>query len=241
MELLICLAILWFLWLFSSKSWRRLIQTLAMVIITILVVTSPAFLSLLTWGLTAKLPLDSGERVDAIVILGRGSSLRPDRTAAALQLWQAKRASHIFVSGMMDAIPIVEDLQGDGIPISALAGEECSQSTEENALFSAALLHSQGVQDILLVTDSLHMQRSLLVFGSFGFKATPYPIAINSETLPKTQWLSALVREYLGIVIYTLTGKFQKRSAGVLNTPSPEVLQKISRWNCKIPRTDLPP
>lgn len=239
METLICLAILWLLWLASSKSWRRrFIQPAATLIIAVFVVTSPSFTAFLTWGLTAKIPPDSGERADAIVVLGRGPDLRADRIAEAWQLWRAKRASQIFVSGMMDAIPIVEYLQEYGVSVKHLGGEECSQSTEENALFSSALLRPQGIKDILLVTDSLHMRRSLLVFRSFGFNAIPHPITVSSQTSIGMQPLSMVIREYVGILVYGLMGKFQKRSPEELDHPSPEVMRKISELNCRIPRSN---
>ncbi|MGF1497972.1 MAG: YdcF family protein [Elainellaceae cyanobacterium] len=239
MEALICLAILWVLWLISSKSWRRrLIQPLAAVVIGILVITSPIFVSLLTWGLTAKLPPTSSDRADAIVVLGRGPNSRPERAAAAWQLWQDERAPRIFISGMMDAEPMVQSLEENGVPISALSGEECSQSTEENAMFASAVLRPQGIEDILLVTDSPHMWRSLLVFRSAGFNVIPHAVALGSPTVPKRQQLEILGREYSGMISYALTGKFRERSPEELYGPSSLVVRKISHWGCQIPRQD---
>ncbi|NET38393.1 MAG: YdcF family protein [Cyanothece sp. SIO1E1] len=233
MAALICLATLWIVWLLSSKSLRRrLIHPLAVVIIVIIVFTSPVFVSLLTWGLTATLPPDSGNRVDTIVVLGRGENLRSDRLAATWQLWQAERAANIFFSGMMDARPMVRYLKDNGVPTSSLAGEECSQTTEENAMFTSAILRPQGVKDILLVTDPPHMWRSFLVFRSVGFNVIPHIVTSSSQTPTKTK----LAREYLGMIAYAVTGKFQARSPAELDSPSPEVLRKISEWNCKEPR-----
>lgn len=237
MEVLICLAIVWMLWLISSKRWRqRLIQPLAISLIGFIIITSPVFIGLLTWGLTAAVPSDLGDRADTIVVLGRGPNTRTERLIVAWQLWQAQRASSIFASGMMDAQPMVNYLQDNGVPTSSLAGEECSQTTAENAIFTSALLHPQRVKSILLVTDPLHMWRSLLVFRSVGFSVIPYTITPMPQKLSAAQQLINIIREYFGMINYALSGKFRDRSTEKLNAPSPAVMQKIVEWNCSIPR-----
>lgn len=238
MEVLICLAIVWLLWIVSPKRWRqRLIQPLAMSLIGFVFITSPVFINLLTWGLTAALPTDLGDRTDTIVVLGRGPSSRAERLIVAWQLWQAQRASSIFASGMMDAQPMVNYLQDNGVPTSSLAGEECSQTTAENAIFASAILYPQGVKSILLVTDPLHMWRSFLVFRSVGFTVVPSATTLKSQQLPATQQLINIIREYLGMINYALTGKFRERSTEELHDPLSEVMRKIADWNCTVPRT----
>jgi uncharacterized SAM-binding protein YcdF (DUF218 family) len=237
MTALICLAILWILWLISSRRWRRrLIQPLIWGAIAFFLITSPAFVNLLTWGLTAPLPPDLGDRVDTIVVLGRGENFRAERIALAWQLWQSKRADKIFASGMMDAITMVEYWQNMGVPTTSLAGEECSQTTEENAAFTSAILRDRKVKNILLVTDPPHMWRSLLVFRSFGFNVVPHATPLDSQQLTTKQQLVRVVREYLGAIDYALSDKFRQRSPQELDNPSPEILQKITEWNCKVPR-----
>jgi uncharacterized SAM-binding protein YcdF (DUF218 family) len=213
-----------------------LIQPLIAVAIAFFLITSPVFVNLLTWGLTAPLPPDLGDRVDAIVVLGRGPDLRAARTGVAWQLWQSKRADKIFASGMMDAIPMVEYWQDKGVPATSLAGEECSQTTEENAIFTSAILHSQRVKSILLVTDPPHMWRSLLVFRSFGFNVVPHATRLDFQRFTTKDRLVLVVREYLGAIDYALNDKFRQRSPQELDNPSPEILRKITEWNCKVPR-----
>lgn len=209
---------------------------MAAVFIAIVVFTSPTFTSLLVQGLTAGVPADSGEAVDAIVVLGRGSRQRDNRMAAVWDLWQKKRAPRIFASGMLDAEEMVSDLQSSGVPSSFLSGEECSQSTEENALFSSALLQEYGVKSILLVTDEPHIWRSSLVFQSVGFNVVPHAVPLNSQPLTRLQRLQIAAREYVGVAAHALSGKHRQRSETALAAPPPEVRQKIAQWNCKIPR-----
>lgn len=209
---------------------------MAVVIVATLVLTSSAFISLLTWGLTARLPPDPGNRADTIVVLGRGEPFRRERVAAALDLWQAQRAPRIFTSGMMDADAMIKEFQESKVPITALAGEECSQTTEENAVFSAAVLYPAGVRNILLITDSPHLWRSFLVFQSMGFTVMPHSTSLNFNTQNRLQQLNSLVREYVALIEYALTGKFQPRPPETLKTPPPAVAQRMTEWNCRVPR-----
>jgi uncharacterized SAM-binding protein YcdF (DUF218 family) len=237
MKALICLAILWVLWLISSSRWRRrLIQPLSVLASGFFILTSPAFVSLLTWGMTAQIPPDLGEHVDMIVVLGRGSDLRTQRQTVAWQLWQSKRADKIFASGMMDALAMVQYWQDKGVPITSLAGEECSQTTEENAVFTSAILRHYKVKKILLVTDPSHMWRAFLIFRSMGFNVIPHATSLESQQLTTIQQLIGVIREYLGMIDYALSGKFRQRSSQELDNPSPKTLQKITKWNCKVPR-----
>lgn len=203
-----------------------------MLLVFYLVATSPPMIALATQGLVLALPADSGVAVDAIVVLGRGELLRNHRVEIASQLWQAKRAPKIFASGMTDTPRIIEILQTIGIPRQMLGGESCSQTTEENALFTAAILYPQGVRQILLITDPPHMLRSLLTFRSFGFtvipRTSPLPPNWTSTTKPRF-----IYREYLGLVSYALLGRFQRRPDSELKHPPAAVLEKLATWHCR--------
>ncbi|MEM9213627.1 MAG: YdcF family protein [Cyanobacteria bacterium P01_F01_bin.150] len=228
------MAVLWVLWLVSPKRRRRwLIQPLAVVVISLLLFTSDVFINLLTSGLTATLPTDSGDRVDTIVVLGRGEQARPERMAVAWSLWQEERASNIFLSGMLDAQAMAKVLKEEyGIPPAALAGEECSQTTEENALFTSAVLRDKGTKNILLVTDARHMLRSRSVFQSMGFEVVPHIIPPDLESLGKRERWRRLLREYVGMADYKLTGKLRMRSPEELDNPPQEIKSKLTEWKC---------
>jgi uncharacterized SAM-binding protein YcdF (DUF218 family) len=233
MKTLIGLAVLWIVWLTAPRRWKRQMSLLLIGIAAVLVAVSPLGLELGIWGLTIAVPPDSGEKVDAIVVLGRGDAMRDQRVATVQELWQRNRAPQIFASGMLDARPIVRELQAIGIPKQRLDGEECSQSTEENAQFTQAILHPQGVQTILLVTDAPHMLRSVLTFRSFGFRTIPHPSPLPTHLLLQEE-LRILLREYLGLAQYALTGQFNPHSPKLMQAPLIEVTQKISSWGCRV-------
>ena len=162
--------------------------------------------------LVSLLPADLGQPADAIVILGRGPDLRPERTEVAAQLWHSKRAPVVFASGWGDAHEMGDLLIQSGIAPAAVLGEPCSRTTEENAQFTAALLKPQGVKTILLVTDPPHMLRSWLTFRSFGFAVIPHPNPLPPSLNPHKEAF-LLVREYVGLASYGVLGRFSPRDA----------------------------
>lgn len=60
--------------------------------------------------------------------------------------------------------------------------EEKSNNTAQNAQYSAALLAAQGVTRILLVTDAIHMPRSVAIFRKTGLDVVPAPTAAMSAS-----------------------------------------------------------
>ncbi|XGV95335.1 MAG: YdcF family protein [Leptolyngbya sp. BL-A-14] len=198
-------------WLFRRLRWRRRISGLGATLLALYLLTlSPTMLKIGSRVLVSFLPSDSGVAADAIVVLGRGTEMRPERVAVSAQLWEAARAPLIFASGWGDAQEIAAMLEQRGIPTTAIDGEPCSRTTEENARFTAALLQPKNVRRILLVTDPPHMLRSLLTFRSLGFEVTPHTNPLPQQLNPRAK-AYLVFREYLGIVGYGLRGRFLPR------------------------------
>lgn len=188
--------------------WKpHLVRVGVIVLLIYLTASFPLTFTLAAKGLVALLPSDSGEQVDAIVVLGRGPQFSQSRVDVAAQLWKAQRAPLIFASGIGDAPDMIRRLKAQGIPNQVLAYEGCSRTTEENARFTATELKPQGIKKILLVTDSPHMLRSLLTFRSFGFTVIPHTTPVPPKLAPKRKTL-VVFYEYLALVSYGLQGRF---------------------------------
>ena len=234
MEMFIVLALLGLFWTVSVQGRKRqLITPVGLLLLVYFVAISPPVVALATQGLTCLVSRDSGAASDAIVVLGRGERLRNRRVEIAVQLWQAQRAPRIFASGMGDAPQMINFFKAKGIPQDRLSGESCSQSTEENALFTSTLLQPQGIRRLILVTDPPHMLRSYLTFRSFGFTVIPYISPIPPE------WTSAerahlVLREYLGLVSYAFLGRFQQRPSFEIKHPPTDVLRRLATWHCHL-------
>lgn len=132
-------------------------------------------------------------RADAIVVLGggslrgvmradRGEALASDhsRLAAGARAWLAGRAPLMVLSGggerRSEAERMAVAVARLGVPRSAVLLEERSGNTRANALYTAELTATRGVQRILLVTSSLHMPRAALEFRRAGFEVLPVPV-----------------------------------------------------------------
>jgi uncharacterized SAM-binding protein YcdF (DUF218 family) len=234
MEFLIFFAVLWVLWLVSSrKQKRRFILPIAIIGVSYLFLTSPIGVALANHGLTFALPPDTGEKTEVIVILGRGESLRSNRVEVASELWKAQRAPQIFVSGMLDAEESIVQLQNWEIPKIHLSGERCSQTTEENAQFTAALLHPQRIQKILLLTDAPHLLRSQILFQSFGFKVIAHSIPLPTHWSTNAR-LGTVIREYVGLITYRWQGRLRQRTQDEIDRPNVDVIDRLKAWNCRV-------
>ena len=201
-------------WLTSSKKILLLLLGLTATLLLVFTVAAK--------GLVIFLPTDSGA-AEAIVVLGRGEEFRQQRVNSAAELWQARRAPIIFTSGRGDAATMIELLKEKGIPNRVLDGENCSVTTEENAIITAAILLPQNIQRILLITDEAHMLRSLLSFSAKGFTLiphiTPEPAYMDSTWVGKIQKVLLILREYTALVSYGLRGVYRPQHSPQLNSP----------------------
>lgn len=205
-------------WLLKKERWKKRVITVGIVIVAAyLIGISPIVSSLGNRLLVSLVPPDSGERADAIVVLGRGNQQNEMRSRIAGELWQAKRAPFIFPSGRKDAL-LMAKLLRKNFPAAVIKGEPCSLTTDQNAEFTAALLRPEGVEKIILVTDPLHMWRSLLTFQSFGFQVIPHFSPLSPGTnLTKERFL--VIRESLGLLSYGIMGRYLTREV-----PPPTVM-----------------
>jgi uncharacterized SAM-binding protein YcdF (DUF218 family) len=204
--------------------------TVVGIALSYLLALSPLFINLAGRVLESQIPTDSGVTADAIVVLGRGEGYNPSRVTVAKELWEEQRAPLIFASGISDAPRIVRSLQGWGIPEQSLQGEECSRTTYENARFTASLLQPQGVQRILLVTDSPHMMRSILTFRGFGFNVIPV-ISSGLRGLDRNNKTFVVLREWVGLVSYGLMGRYTRQDSPdelATSVPLPLLSQRSS-------------
>jgi uncharacterized SAM-binding protein YcdF (DUF218 family) len=68
----------------------------------------------------------------------------------------------------------------EGVPQENIWLEGESDSTQENAAFSAKLLLPRGIRRIILVTEAYHMRRAERDFRKEGFEVEPAPCAYRS-------------------------------------------------------------
>lgn len=175
----------------------------------------------LALALRAKLatpPPGGHPRADAIVVLG-GGALPPGgwsrvttRAGTGLSLWRQDRAPLLLVSGRDQARQLAEGYTLSGVPGRQLLVEGDSENTRENARDSALLLRSRGIDDVLLVTSSIHMRRAAAAFRKQGIAVSPAPVAEPLASLAAAPpWLprrealtmsARCLREYVALWVY---------------------------------------
>ena len=226
---LLLLAIFGIRSILKNSGWkRRFSRPKSILLLSGLTATLLILLAVADKGLVLFLPTDSGATADSIVVLGRGTEFGKPRIEVVTQLWQAKRAPVIFASGSYDASRMLQRFQEKGIPKSALDGEDCSLTTPENALFTAAILKPRGIQRILLVTDGPHMWRSLLDLRDQGFTVIPHVSPLpNSMAFMDKAFLT--FREYLFLITSSLHQLFQGQRMPNVNNPELQNLVQLAQ------------
>ena len=162
-------------------------------------------------------PDDSGS-ADIVVVLGAGitgdcglnhNALR--RVLLAVRLWREQPSAVVLITGGTEGPCPVAAVMADfarelGVPSNKLSTETASTSTFENAERSAPLLRGWGMDELLLVTDRLHMSRAKAVFEHFGFKVKRAAVPIHEGHEDNLSMLVAGLREYVALAYYKARG-----------------------------------
>ena len=119
--------------------------------------------------------------------------------------------------GIPYAVSMREELQRNAVPASAIWLEDRSDSTHENALYTAALLRQRGIHRIVLVTDAYHMLRAAKCFEKQGLAVIPAPCRFRTfppslhlrqliPSLEALSWDEDVLHESVGLLWYRMHG-----------------------------------
>jgi uncharacterized SAM-binding protein YcdF (DUF218 family) len=218
------------------KTGRRL---LALSLLTLWLLSLPVVADLLLLGLERVPPVTDAqietEQPEAIVVLGGGRNLDTPEyhgdTVSLRTLARLRYAARLARQTGLPVIPSGGNPGAIGTPEAKLARdilqtefsvqvseiESHSDTTWENARYTAQLLKTQGISRILLVTDAAHMPRALYAFRRNGLRPLPAPtnfMSISGEEIsPLERYLpsrnavwetSYAIHEYLGWLWYRM-------------------------------------
>lgn len=146
-----------------------------------------AWVTVVTWVDRYGL-VDRAEPAEVIVVLGSRvwRSGRPGpalarRAAHAAALYGQGLAPVVICSGGLGPYPPTEAraacdrAQALGVPASAVVLEEAARSTEESAIYVAAIMRERGWTRVIVVSDGYHLYRAQLMFSREGVQAFPSP------------------------------------------------------------------
>lgn len=165
------------------------------------------------------------EKSDAIVVLAGGllrdGTLLDESMRRAMQgfaLYKEGLAPLIVLSGRArldrptptEAEVRAEFAQRFGIPSDAILTETTANTTREESVAIGRILQQRNVSRILLVTESLHLRRSMLVFERAGFQVLPAPsddFSTSADSPGYRLWLfTRVMQEAAALAYYRAAG-----------------------------------
>ncbi|WP_323845171.1 YdcF family protein [Microbulbifer magnicolonia] len=193
------------LWFFPSASpFAKLSLPLAILSFSVLwICATPAFSAWLGQRL-AKVSAIPDAVPQAVVVLGGGryrdeNSGNERLSAVSLErvTWAAQRApaqlpllvsgGRVYAQERATEADLMAGLLQETLGRPVTWRENCSRTTAENAVNSAAILHDSGVESVVLVTHWWHMPRAAEVFARAGLQVQPLPVGSAAELLPRAQ------------------------------------------------------
>lgn len=149
---------------------------------------------------------------DAAVVLGAAvgyggvSEVYKQRLNHAVKLYNEGQIKYIIVTGGVgegnaysDAYIARMYLQSQSIPYEAVLLEEKSTVTLENMTYSKEIMDKNGLKSALIVSDPLHMKRSMLMAKDAGIDALTSPTETSAYKSAKTILPFALRETFLYI------------------------------------------
>jgi len=185
------------------------------------------------WDASRGVPtgiISLGGAIDTVVSPARGEvalNEAAERLTTMAELVRRYPEAHVVFSGgsgrliydgATEAEFAVRLFESFGIAKSRIILESKSRDTDENARFTRGLIQPKPGERWLLVTSAHHMPRAIGVFRAAGFPVEAFPVdyrtrgAIDllrpfSNVGDGLRRTDTAVREWVGLVIYWLTGR----------------------------------
>lgn len=165
--------------------------------------------------------MDETRSADVAIVLGAGtdgnkvSEVFKERLKQGIKLYANRQVKAIIVTGgygagndKSDAKIAEEYLIDNGIPHDDILKEENSTITQENIENAKEIMDRKNYETALIVSDPLHMRRSMLIAKDTGVKAYSSPTKTSAYKSLKTK-IPFIAREtffYIGYKWYRCLG-----------------------------------
>jgi uncharacterized SAM-binding protein YcdF (DUF218 family) len=155
---------------------------------------------------------EGGERITETVILAK-------RYPEARIVYTGGTASFVPGASSTEALRARHIMAQMGIAPERITIEDKSRNTEENARFTAAIVHPEPSQRWIIVTSAFHMPRAMGVFEKAGFQPIAYPVSFYTlgrwtDDLRLKFWPARNLRvfelalhEWIGLAAYRASGR----------------------------------
>ncbi len=162
---------------------------------------------------------DDRAPADCIIVLGAGTNgttpnaVFRERLHHAVTLYEAGLSDTILLTGgyspgneHSDAYIAGAYLQSLGIPVEAILLEEQSTITQENLEFAKEIMKNEELSTCILVSDPLHMKRSMMMAKDYEMQAfsSPTPTTRYQTWRSKLPFLARETFFYVGYQVYKI-------------------------------------
>jgi uncharacterized SAM-binding protein YcdF (DUF218 family) len=155
---------------------------------------------------------EGGGRITEAVILAK-------RYPQARVVYTGGTASLAPGASSTEALRARELMGQLGVAPERITIEDKSRNTDENARFTAAIVHPEPSQRWVVVTSAFHMPRAMGVFEKAGFHPIAYPVAfytlgrwpndlrLSFDPARSLRILELAVHEWIGLAAYWASGR----------------------------------
>lgn len=192
------------------------ILKIVMIFWTILLILSVLWLTYQYHSILAAGDIAKPEAADVIIILG--AAVWPTGPSPALQariehgayLYTQGLGSYFILSGGLGLHPPAEakamqqELLKRGIDPQSILLETRATNTVENLKYSKWIMNEQNFKSAIIVTDSFHIKRALLIAEDLDIKAFGAPVRNSPLYTNQELRINYTLREVLAITWYYL-------------------------------------
>ena len=199
----------------KSKKCKILLALGAVIFLSVVIALSIA-ISIWNYG-----KVDEKSPSDVAIVLGASiwedgvSPVYRERINHAITLYEDGFVDYIILTGGFGEGSYKSDSQvakeyalSQGIPEERLLIEEKSTITEENLEFSKEIMVENNLEAAIIVSDPLHMKRSMLMAEDYGINALSSPTTTSMYKSLKTK-IPFLLRETFFYVGYCVVRIFR--------------------------------
>jgi uncharacterized SAM-binding protein YcdF (DUF218 family) len=155
---------------------------------------------------------EGGERLTEAVVLAK-------RFPQARVVYTGGTVSFVPGATSTEALQARKLMSQMGIAPERVTIEDKSRNTDENARFTAAIVHPQPSQRWIVVTSAFHTPRAMGLFEKAGFHPIAYPVAFRTlgrwpddlrlrfDPVRNLRIFEIAVHEWIGLAAYWASGR----------------------------------
>lgn len=195
---------------------KILFSSVVVVLFLSIAFASAIAVSIWNYGkLDEKQPSDVAIVLGAAVWDGEVSPVYRERINHGIYLYENGYVDYIILTGGFGEGSYKSDSQiakeyalSQGVPEDKILIEEKSTITEENLEFSKEIMDERGLETAIIVSDPLHMKRSMLMAKDYNINALSSPTTTSMYKSLKTK-IPFLLREEFFYVGYCVVRLFR--------------------------------